>query len=681
VAALPDGLDCGRDDGSAGKQRRADQGTGVATDGQTPWGNLVRNAAYNRPMVQSSNSGGNTPTPRLAAVSVAAMGVVYGDIGTSPLYTMKEVFNGPHAVAVTPENLLGILSLIFWALTITVSLKYVVFITRADNRGEGGIMALTSLALRSQGAGPRMLWLMSILGIFGAGLFYGDAVITPAMSVLSAVEGLEVATPVFKPYIVPISIGVLCGLFIFQPRGTASVGALFGPVMLFWFGTLGVLGLWNILKHPDVIAAINPWYALHFFLENRGHAWLALGAVVLAITGGEALYADMGHFGRRSIKWAWLGYVFPCLYLNYLGQGALILDNPAAIKNPFFMLVPEELLYPMVALATAAAVIASQAVISGAFSLTSQAMQLGYCPRIHVRFTSEREKGQIYIPNINWLLLLVVIILVLGFKSSSNLASAYGIAVTLTMMIDTLLAFVVVRALWNWNWLQAGLFLALFLVVDFAFFSANLVKVFDGGWFPLALGLGIFILFATWKRGRTLLYERLQQDSMPLDAFLASLQFGGPHRVAGTGIFMTTRPDGVPRAMLHNMLHNKVLHERIILLNVNLQDIPHVDETGRILVEQLSNGFYRVILNYGFKDDPNIPLALELCGSHGMAPVEMMETSFFLGRETIVPNRVPSMPLWRQILFMWMFRNAGTATDFFKLPTNRVVELGTQVEL
>ncbi len=642
---------------------------------------IVRNAAYNRPMVQSNNSGGNTPAPRLAAVSVAAMGVVYGDIGTSPLYTMKEVFNGPHAVAVTADNLLGILSLIFWALTITVSLKYVMFITRADNRGEGGIMALTSLALRSPGAGPGSFWLMSVLGIFGAGLFYGDAVITPAMSVLSAIEGLEVATPMFKPYIVPISIGVLCGLFLFQPRGTSGVAALFGPIMLFWFGTLGVLGIWNILKHPGVVAAINPWYAMHFFLENRGHAWLALGAVVLAITGGEALYADMGHFGRRSIKWAWLGYVFPCLYLNYLGQGALILDNPAAVRNPFFMLVPNELLYPMVALATAAAVIASQAVISGAFSLTSQAMQLGYCPRIHVRFTSEREKGQIYIPNINWLLLLVVIILVLGFKSSSNLASAYGIAVTLTMMIDTLLAFVVVRALWNWNWLQAGLFLALFLVVDFAFFSANLVKVFDGGWFPLALGLGIFILFATWKRGRTLLYEKLQQDSMPLDAFLASLQFGGPHRVAGTGIFMTTRPDGVPRAMLHNLLHNKVLHERVILLNVNLRDIPHVFEDERLQVEQLSNGFYRVILNYGFKDDPNIPLALELAGDHGMAPVEMMETSFFLGRETIVPKRIPSLPLWRQILFMWLFRNAGTATDFFKLPTNRVVELGTQVEL
>jgi len=637
--------------------------------------------AYNCSMVQGNNTTHDTSKPGLAAVSVAAMGVVYGDIGTSPLYTMREVFSGPHAVPVSPENLLGILSLIFWALTITVSLKYVMFITRADNRGEGGIMALTSLALRTRGAGPRMLWLMSILGIFGAGLFYGDAVITPAMSVLSAVEGLEVATPMFKPYVVPITVMVICGLFFFQPRGTASVGALFGPVMLFWFGTLGALGVWNILKHPAVIAAINPWYAVHFFLENRTHGYLALGAVVLAITGGEALYADMGHFGRRPIMLAWLAYVFPCLFLNYLGQGALILDNPAAVKNPFFMLVPDELLYPMVGLATAATVIASQAVISGAFSLTSQAMQLGYCPRIQIKFTSEREKGQIYIPNINWLLLLAVIILVLGFKSSSNLASAYGIAVTLTMMIDTLLAFVVVRALWNWNWLQAGLFLTLFIVVDFAFFSANVIKVLDGGWFPLALGLGIFTLFATWKRGRSLLYERLQQDSIPLDVFIASLKYGGPHRVEGTGIFMTTRPDGVPRAMLHNMLHNKILHQRVILLNVNMEDIPHVDDSERMVVEKLKEGFYRVMLNYGFKDDPNIPLALQQCGRHGMEPVEMMETSFFLGRETIVPNRVPSMTLSRQILFMWMFRNADTATDFFKLPTNRVVELGTQVEL
>jgi KUP system potassium uptake protein len=631
-------------------------------------------------MVHSSNSTETSKT-RTAAIAVAAMGVVYGDIGTSPLYTMKEVFNGPHAVAVTPDNLLGILSLIFWALTITVSLKYVVFITRADNRGEGGIMALTSLALRTSGASPGMLWLMSVLGIFGAALFYGDAVITPAMSVLSAVEGLEIATPLFKPYVVPITIVILVGLFLFQPRGTASIGALFGPVMMFWFGTLGVLGVWNILKHPDVIYAINPWYALHFFLENSGHAFLALGAVVLAITGGEALYADMGHFGRKPIKWAWITYVFPCLYLNYLGQGALILDNPAAVKNPFFLLVPEALLLPMVALATAATVIASQAVISGAFSLTSQAMQLGYCPRIQIKFTSEREKGQIYIPNINWLLLIAVIVLVLSFKTSSNLASAYGIAVTLTMMIDTVLAFVVVRALWKWNLLQAGVFLCAFVIVDFAFFSANIIKVLDGGWFPLALGLCIFTLLATWKRGRSLLYEKLQQDSMPIDAFINSLKYGGPHRVEGTGIFMTTRPDGVPRAMLHNLLHNKVLHQRVILLNVDLQDIPHVSTDDRVSVEPLDEGFIRVIVRYGFKDDPDIPLALEQCASQGMTSFDMMETSFFLGRETIVPKRIPAMMHWRQVLFMWMFRNADSATAFFKIPTNRVVELGTQVEL
>lgn len=609
------------------------------------------------------------------------MGVVYGDIGTSPLYTMKEVFNGHHAVAVTPDNILGILSLIFWAMTITVSLKYVMFIMRADNRGEGGIMALTSLALRTKNAGPGLLWLMSALGIFGAALFYGDAVITPAMSVLSAVEGLEVATPVIKPYVVPIAIVILVVLFLFQPRGTASVGALFGPVMMFWFGTLGALGLWNILKHPDVMAAVNPWYAVHFFIENRTHAYLALGAVVLAITGGEALYADMGHFGRRPILWAWAVYVFPCLYLNYLGQGALILADPSAVKNPFFHMAPDELLIPLVCLATAAAVIASQAVISGAFSLTSQAIQLGYCPRIRIKFTSEREKGQIYIPNINWLLLFTVIVLVLGFKTSSNLASAYGIAVTLTMMIDTILAFVVVRALWNWNWLKAGSFLALFIVVDFAFFSANLVKVLDGGWFPLVLGLAVYALLSTWRRGRTLLYSKLGAESMPLQAFLESMDYGGPHRVEGTGIFMATRPDSVPRAMLHNMLHNKVLHERIILLHVDLQDIPHIDDVDRIRVHALPHGFYRVILSYGFKDEPNVPAALEACEAKGLEPIEMMETSFFLGRETIVPNRIPAMNFWRQVVFMWMFRNADAATAFFKIPTNRVVELGTQIEL
>lgn len=615
-------------------------------------------------------------------MTVAAMGVVFGDIGTSPLYTMKEVFSsGHHPVPVTPDNVLGILSLVFWAMTITVSLKYVMFITRADNKGEGGIMALTALALRLEQLNPRMLWLLSALGIFGAALFYGDAAITPALSVLSAVEGLEVATPAFKPFVVPVAIGILIGLFAFQRQGTASVAALFGPVMMFWFATLAALGLWNVLKHPGVLAAINPWYALYFFETNHALAFLALGAVVLAITGGEALYADMGHFGRQPIKHAWLYFVFPALYLNYLGQGALILDTPDTIQNPFFLSAPDVLIYPLVALATVATIIASQAVISGAFSLTSQAIQLGYSPRIQIRYTSEHEKGQIYIPNINWLLLIAVVALVLMFRTSSNLASAYGIAVTMTMMIDTLLAFVVVRALWGWSWGMAILFLAFFVIVDFAFFSANVIKVFDGGWFPLVLGGAIFTLLATWKRGRALLYERLKLDSMPLDAFITSLSYGGPHRVEGMSIFMTTNPDGVPRAMLHNLLHNKVLHEKVVLLNVRVEDIPYVAEASRISVKPLPEGFFQVIVRYGFKDEPNIPAALEKCATYGLK-YEPMETSFFLGRETIMPcTRVDCMTHWRQLLFTFMFRNAEPATAYFKIPANRVVELGTQVEL
>ena len=620
----------------------------------------------------------------LAATALAAMGVVFGDIGTSPLYTMKEVFGGHHPLAVTPENVLGILSLVFWALTITVSLKYVLFITKADNKGEGGIMALTALALRTANASPRVLWMMSALGIFGAALFYGDAVITPAMSVLSAVEGLEVATPLLKPYVLPITVAILIVLFVFQRHGTAAVGALFGPVMMFWFATLGALGLWNVIQYPSVLAAINPWYAVSFGIEHRGMAFLALGSVVLAITGGEALYADMGHFGRRAIKWAWFSFVFPLLYLNYLGQGALILNDPTAIQNPFFLLVPSEiLLIPLVVLATIATVIASQAVISGAFSLTSQAMQLGYCPRIRVNFTSEREKGQIYVPNINWLLLLTVIIVVLGFRSSSNLASAYGIAVTLTMMIDTILAFVVVRALWKWSWPRAALFLVFFIVVDFAFFSANVIKILDGGWFPLALGFSVFALLSTWRLGRRLLYEKLQQDSIPLDTFIASLADGGPHRVHGTGVFLTASPEGVPRALLHNLYHNQVLHERVVLLHVASEDVPHVREDERVRVEALAAGFHRVFVRYGFKDDPNVPQVMEMCAGLGLR-FEMMETSFFLGRETVVTmpiSRRARMAYWRQILFTWMFRNADPATAFFKIPPNRVVELGAQVEL
>lgn len=614
-------------------------------------------------------------------MALAAMGVVYGDIGTSPLYTMKEVFDGHHPLALTPDNLLGILSLVFWAMTITVSLKYVAFITRADNNGEGGIMALTALALRTAHGSPRLAWGIAVLGIFGAALFYGDAVITPAMSVLSAVEGLEVATPMFKPYVVPITLGILVGMFLFQRHGTASVARLFGPVMLFWFATLGVLGLLNVIDHPRVLVAINPWYAWNFFVTQPLPAFLSLGAVVLAITGGEALYADMGHFGRRPIMYAWLSFVFPMLYLNYLGQGALLLHNPEALRNPFFMLVPPWLLYPMVGLATCATVIASQAVISGAFSLTSQAIQLGYCPRIQVNFTSEREKGQIYIPNINWLLLLAVMLLVVTYRSSSNLAAMYGIAVTLTMMIDTVLAFIVVRSLWKWSWWQAGIFLTGFVIIDFAFFSACSTKILDGGWFPLVLGLSVFALLSTWRKGRGLLLGKLRQDAMPLDAFLDSLDYGGPHRVEGTGIYMTPNPDGVPRAMLHNLLHNKVLHERIIMLSVQMEDVPHVPEIDRVEVRNLKHGFSSVIVRFGFKDDPDVPAALGMCGEHGIC-YEPMETSFFLARETIIPSKkVRGMPIWREVLFKWMFRNADPATAFFKIPPNRVVELGSQVEM
>ncbi|HNC52736.1 MAG TPA: potassium transporter Kup [Accumulibacter sp.] len=623
----------------------------------------------------------------LAATALAAMGVVFGDIGTSPLYTMKEIFSGPHAVEVTPDNVLGILSLVFWALTITVSMKYVLFIMRADNKGEGGIMALTALALRTANASPRTLWFMSALGIFGASLFYGDAVITPAMSVLAAVEGLEVIEPELETYVLPSAVVILLVLFYFQRHGTAAVGSLFGPVMMLWFTILGLLGLWNVVQYPAVLAAVNPWFAVSFVVKHQILAYLALGAVVLAITGGEALYADMGHFGHRSIKWAWFAFVFPLLYLNYLGQGALILSNPKAIDNPFYLMVSSDLLLiPLIFLATIATVIASQAVISGAFSLTSQAIQLGYCPRILVKFTSALQKGQIYVPNINWLLLLTVIAVVLGFGSSSNLASAYGIAVTLTMMIDTILASVVVRALWKWSWPRAALFLAFFVAVDFAFFSANAIKVFDGGWLPLGIGLSVFTLLATWNRGRKLLSERLRADSVSLKGFMQSIAEDPPHRVDGTGVFLTSTadPQGVPRPLLHNLYHNKVLHQRIVLLHVTVDDVPHVPETDRVRIVTLSAGFYRLLVRYGFMDDPNIPRAMELCATQGV-PFNLMETSFFLGNESVVrrpvSRRGESMMRWRQMLFSLMFRAADPATIYFKIPHTRVIELGAQVEV
>ncbi|MCK9984868.1 MAG: KUP system potassium uptake protein [Azoarcus sp.] len=615
----------------------------------------------------------------LAGLAVSAIGVVYGDIGTSPLYTLKEVFNGPHAVPVTVENVYGILSLVFWALMLVVSAKYVVFITRADNRGEGGIMALTSLALRVVPDG-RKAWVLSSLGVFGAALFYGDGMITPAISVLSAVEGLEVATPAFAPYVLPIALVVLVGLFMMQRHGTQKVGAVFGPVMVCWFLLLAALGISGIRLHPEILGALNPVWALDFLADNPLLGWLGLGAVVLAITGGEALYADMGHFGRKPIKLAWFTVVFPSLYLNYLGQGALILDHPDNVRNPFYLLVPDELVYPMVGMATLATIIASQAVISGAYSLTRQAMQLGYAPRMRTIFTSAREMGQIYVPSINWMLLGAVIALVVGFRSSSALASAYGIAVTMTMMIDTVLAFVVVRALWGWGKLQAGIFLAVFLTVDIAFFSATTVKILAGGWFPLLIGAVIFSFLTTWKRGRAMLNSRIRTDTIPLDLFIHSMFTSPPPRVAGTAVFLTTWLDGVPRALLHNLLHNKVLHERVVLLKVHTADVSHVEEKDRIEVEEVDYGFYRLHLTFGFMDDPDIPAELARCAEHGLV-FETMETSFFLGRETIVRRMGSGMARWRERLFIVMFRNAGSAADYFHLPPNRVVELGTQVEL
>ncbi len=615
-----------------------------------------------------------------AALALAALGVVYGDIGTSPLYTMKEVFAGNHPIPLTPDNVLGILSLILWALIVIVSIKYVVFIMRADNRGEGGIMALIALALRDAKGNPRREKMIMLVGILGAGMFYGDGMVTPAISVLSAVEGLEVATPALHPFILPITLTVLFILFFFQRKGTASVGALFGPVMLLWFSTLAVLGLYNLLAHPGVLRALNPAYGVSFLFENRAIAIVAMGAVVLSVTGAEALYADMGHFGRKPIQLAWFGFVLPALILNYFGQGALLLAEPEAVSNPFYHLAPDWALYPLIGLSTLATVIASQAVISGAFSVTRQAMQLGFVPRFEVQHTSEREQGQIYLPAINWGLLGAVVVLVLGFKSTNNLAAAYGIAVTGDMVITSLLATIVAAKVWGWGWNRAIALFVCFLVVELVFLFANILKIPDGGWFPLAAGAVVFVLMTTWKRGRQLLAERLSGEGIELEPFIDALMVSEPTRVAGTAVFMNANPLGVPHAMMHNLMHNKVLHERVVIVSVHMFDVPYVPEIDRVEVRKLKGDFYSVIVQYGFKDEPDIPRALELCAEQGLK-LEMMETSFFLGRETLIPRLGSDMALWREKLFIAMFRNAGSATSFFKIPSNRVVELGTQVVL
>jgi KUP system potassium uptake protein len=617
-----------------------------------------------------------------AALTLAALGIVFGDIGTSPLYAVKETFSPAHGIPLTAANILGGLSTMFWALMIVVSLKYVILIMRADNRGEGGIMALIALAATSVREHPQWRLPLMLIGIFGAALFYGDAVLTPAISVLSAVEGLEIATRAFEPYVVPIAVGVLLALFAIQSRGTARVGRLFGPVTMLWFIAIGVAGIAGIARAPAVLEAINPSHALRFLTSHGFASFVVLGSVVLAVTGAEALYADMGHFGKKAVRVGWFSLVAPALVLNYFGQGALLMTRPAAVENPFYLLLPGWALYPMVVLATAATVIASQAVISGTYSITRQAVQLGFLPRINVVHTSAREIGQIYIPGVNWLLCVVVIAAVVGFGSSSRLAGAYGVAVTATMLVDTLLTFIVVHYRWRyalWISLAATLF---FLFIDLAFFSATLLKIGDGGWFPLAIGAVLFAVMSTWRRGREHLFARLRASSVPLEDFLKSLFIDPPPRVPGTAIFMTATPDAVPHAMLHNLNHNKVLHERVVFVTVEVVEEPWVPQKERTVCQKLRDGIWRVRIKYGFLDELDVTRALKLCAGAGLE-IEMMETSFFLSREKIVPvaGGVGAMATWRDRMFAALSRNAASITDFFNIPSNRVIELGTRVEI
>ena len=621
-----------------------------------------------------------TTSNRLPTLALTALGVVYGDIGTSPLYALKEVFAGAHhAVPISHDHILGVLSLILWSLIVVVSIKYVSFVMRADNKGEGGVMALMALVLRGAKDKPYAPALL-LAGLFGAALFYGDGAITPAISVLSAIEGLEIGTPALKPYIVPLTLAVLAVLFIFQKHGTARIGFFFGPIVVVWFLALALLGIGGIARNPEVLAALSPLHAIAFFQHDPMMAFMGLGAVFLALTGAEALYADMGHFGRKPVQLAWFGLVLPALVLNYFGQGALLLSDPSAIDNPFYRLAPDWALYPMIALATMATVIASQAVISGVYSITHQAMQLGYVPRVVVQHTSHSEAGQIYLPGVNWLLFLAVVALVIGFGSSSRLAAAYGIAVCGTMIITTVLAFVVMRHIWRWNLLAAGMVTGLFLLVDLAFLGANISKIGDGGWFPLALGACLFLLMTTWKRGQGIMRARLEKDAMPLDLFVASMNDVALPRIPGTAVFLTAHPATVPHALLHSLKHYKSLHERIVVLTVTTMDVPHVPAEQRVSVEQVNSRLYLLGVRYGFMDEPDLPAVLPLCDAQGLA-LDIMQTTFFLGRETLLPQRGSSMAYWREQLFVTMFRNASNAAAHFRLPPNRVVELGAQITL
>lgn len=624
---------------------------------------------------------GSGPLMKLA---LGALGVVYGDIGTSPLYAVKECFSPVHGVTPTVEHVLGVLSLIVWSLILVVAVKYVSFILRADNQGEGGVLALLALVTSRQEVGSRdrsrSRAVMVVLGLFGAALLYGDGIITPAISVLSAVEGLEVATTSVHPFIVPITVLILVGLFLVQKRGTAGIGAVFGPATLLWFASIAAAGLPWILRRPEVLGAINPIHALRFFQEHHWHGFLLLGSVVLCITGGEALYADMGHFGRKPIRWAWYGVVFPALLLNYLGQGAVLLERGEAVRaNPFFGLLDGWLVYPMVAIATVATVVASQALISGAFSLTQQAVQLGYCPRVTIIHTSGAAEGQIYIPEVNRILMVSCIALVLAFRESSHLAAAYGIAVTGTMSITSVLFYQLTRQ-WGWAIWKSVSLVALFLALDLAFLGANVVKVADGGWLPLAMGAAVFVVMTTWKKGRRTLGNHIIANTLPTELFLSDVQNTQPHRVKGTAVFMTSNPDGAPPVLLHHFKHNKVLHEQVILLSVQTRHVPEVPAAQRLKIKDLGQGFWQVTATYGFMESPNVIECLTLCSAQGL-PVDPQSASFYLGRETLLTSGRSSMAQWRKVLFAILSRNARPANMFFNIPPNRVVELGTQIEL
>ncbi len=637
-----------------------------------------REASSGATDLPAEGSGHHGPSQSLAKLSLGALGIVYGDIGTSPLYAMKETFVGHHRLPVDQVNIFGVVSLVFWSLMLIVTLKYVFIIMRADNNGEGGSLALLALIQRKTGGG-RWTSSLVILGVLATALFFGDCMITPAVSVLSAVEGLATVNAGFDPFVIPIAVVIMIALFWLQAVGTAGVGRLFGPIMIAYFVTLIGLGVINILDRPEIIQALNPIWAVRFFAQDGVMAFLALGSVVLSVTGAEALYADMGHFGRRPISIAWLYCVFPALMVNYLGQGALLLENPAAASNPFFFMASEDFRLPLVILATLATIIASQAVITGAFSVVQQAVQLGLMPRLRIEHTSADAAGQIYIPAVNWALLIMVLLLIFGFQESSNLAAAYGIAVTGTMFISTCMIAVLVKRVWNWPVAAVAAFMAIFLCIDGAYFASNLTKVPDGGWFPLLVGIVVFVLLTTWAKGRKLMIERMRESAMPIKVFIQSAASSAT-RVPGTAVFMTSTPEGVPHALLHNLKHNKVLHDRVILLTVKIADTPYVDPEVRTKNEDLGQGFHRMILKFGFMQDPDVPGALKVVGYCG-GDFRMMDTSFFLARQTLLPSSRPGMMIWREKLFAWMLQNSESAMEFFRLPTNRVVELGSQVEI